>query len=64
MGVETEADVGVALPVLAIVARLMGCGCEVRDFILREAVLRKPRAGGLVEFSGRFVGGNPVAWKR
>ena len=60
VGVETEAEVGIALPVLAVVARLVRRGREVGDFVLREAVLREVRAGGLVELGGEFVGGNAV----
>ena len=60
VGVETEAEVGIALPVLKVVARRVRRGCEVGDFVLREAVLREVRAGGLVELGGEFVGGNAV----
>ncbi len=60
MGVEAEADVGIALPILAIVARLMKRRREVRDLILRKSVSRQPRAGYLVELCRGFIGGNAI----
>ena len=60
VGVEAEAEVGGAVPVLEVVARLMRGACEVGDLVLREAVLREPVAGGFVELGGEVVGGGGV----
>ncbi len=61
VGIEAEAEVGRAVPVLQIVAGemlacLCGTGGKVGDLVLGEAVFRKPSTSSLIELGGEVVG--------
>src|SRR5579862_7933310 len=61
MGVDSEAEVGLARPVLQVVARLRSAAREIGDFILRNSGGGKVLAGALVKLRGEFFIGNKVS---
>ena len=60
MGVEAEAEIGLASPVLEVVERFGTGTREVGDFILREAGGFQALACGEIETGGGFFVGNEM----
>ena len=57
MGVETEAEVRLAVPVLQVVSRLLAGAGEVGDFVLRETAAGERGDRVLVEVRREVVVG-------